>query len=438
VDIVKLIRLLKWELAAEAKSWVDQGIISTDQADRILDCYGTQLPEEGKRAKMQYVALMSIATFMFAIAVILLIGHNWQEIPRGLRVAGLVVATAIFGAGGIHFQKTNPLRSNQLFFFNSLMFGASVFLIGQIYHLGAYFPNGLLVWLAGIVPIALMTRSLLVHGLVAFVGHLWLLLETGFGYIPYIYVALAFFGFYYIVRQRTNLLLYIMYLAGSIFFVEVLVSHLMNPSMVRFDFEAEHVMLTAGIFLVLYSWVSYALEKVKNPGLEDYFSFTQVWSVRFAILAMLVMSFEVNWNNLIRFADYASPSVYLVVSACALISVFPNIQRKSLPGLLLIAAYALLSLLPAATGESSAAVFAIVTNVIVLLTGIYLIRKGVRDSLGASFFLGVATIVILAFLRYVDLIGDYIGGSLMFMIGAGVVFGAAKYWNRHVRIENEQ
>ena len=35
---MKLLRLLKRELAAEAQSWVDEGIVSAEQADRILLC----------------------------------------------------------------------------------------------------------------------------------------------------------------------------------------------------------------------------------------------------------------------------------------------------------------------------------------------------------------------------------------------------------------
>jgi hypothetical protein len=42
--------LLKRELAAEARSWVDERIVSEEQAGRILDRYGARLPDGTERS----------------------------------------------------------------------------------------------------------------------------------------------------------------------------------------------------------------------------------------------------------------------------------------------------------------------------------------------------------------------------------------------------
>jgi hypothetical protein len=49
------------------------------------------------------------------------------------------------------------------------------------------------------------------------------------------------------------------------------------------------------------------------------------------------------------------------------------------------------------------------------------------------FYTGVGVILILALLRYADLVGDYVGGSLLFLFFAGVLFGAAHFWRAHIR-----
>jgi hypothetical protein len=36
-------------------------------------------------------------------------------------------------------------------------------------------------------------------------------------------------------------------------------------------------------------------------------------------------------------------------------------------------------------------------------------------------------------MRYFDLIGDYIGGALLFALAAGILFGAARYWRARMK-----
>jgi hypothetical protein len=44
-------------------------------------------------------------------------------------------------------------------------------------------------------------------------------------------------------------------------------------------------------------------------------------------------------------------------------------------------------------------------------------------------------ILVTALLRYADLIGDYVGGSLRFLFFAGVLFAAARFWRHHTNGE---
>ena len=76
------------------------------------------------------------------------------------------------------------------------------------------------------------------------------------------------------------------------------------------------------------------------------------------------------------------------------------------------------------------ALFQVLDNVALVGTGIWLIVRGTAAGVSHYFFLGVATILLTAFLRYVDLIGDYIGGAVLFMAFAALLLGAARYWKR--------
>ena len=61
------------------------------------------------------------------------------------------------------------------------------------------------------------------------------------------------------------------------------------------------------------------------------------------------------------------------------------------------------------------------------------VDEGVRRSMKLGFRLGSltllgATILLIALVRYIDLIGDYIGGAILFIVIAAVLLGAAKFW----------
>ena len=72
--------------------------------------------------------------------------------------------------------------------------------------------------------------------------------------------------------------------------------------------------------------------------------------------------------------------------------------------------------------------FQIVYNLALVALGGWLIFKGINDGISHYFFLGVASILLTAFMRYIDLIGNYLGGAALFLVLACVLLAAARYW----------
>ncbi len=75
-------------------------------------------------------------------------------------------------------------------------------------------------------------------------------------------------------------------------------------------------------------------------------------------------------------------------------------------------------------------IFQIASNIALIAFGIWLILQGINHGISHYFFLGIATILLTALIRYIDLIGDYIGGAILFILFAIILLGAAKYWKR--------
>ena len=96
---MRLIRLLKKDLAQEISTWVDRDLISADQAESICKLYGVDY-QSIRSLSTGYNLLVSLGYLFVGLAVITLLGANWDDIPRGLRMTGLLVLTlGIHGLG---------------------------------------------------------------------------------------------------------------------------------------------------------------------------------------------------------------------------------------------------------------------------------------------------------------------------------------------------
>lgn len=148
----------------------EAGLISAEQRQRIIDHFG--LKEDASRV----LAILSLIGGVLAVAgILLLIGANWDEIPRGVKVAAGLVLMAGAYAGGFWLRDRRgdyPKAGEALLLLGSGMFLANIALVGQIYHLSSRLPNAFLLWWLGIAALPWILRSLPQHALAlgAFIG----------------------------------------------------------------------------------------------------------------------------------------------------------------------------------------------------------------------------------------------------------------------------
>jgi hypothetical protein len=165
------------------------------------------------------------------------------------------------------------------------------------------------------------------------------------------------------------------------------------------------------------------------------------------LVVLLAFSFAEAWEEVMKL-DYESPALvwgWLVV-VTGVTGVFLQriwVERGSrtwwddglsaLVYLLFFALIVLISLVMTEKNENLAIGLQLFGNLACVSSGIWLILRALRDSVTLYFYTGVGVILILALLRYGDLVGDYVGGSLLFLFFAGVLFGAARFWRAHIR-----
>ncbi|MZP30216.1 DUF2157 domain-containing protein [Heliobacterium undosum] len=148
----------KW-LRGEIAQWHGEGLITADQKERLLERY---TPSEWRSSQI----ILWLAGLLVGLGFILLVAHNWDDIPRLARLAlvcGVIVTTYTAGYLLAYGKGPNPLagrypRIGSAFLLLGLLsYGAGIWLVGQMYHITAYDATGLGLWFLGAIAIAYLT-----------------------------------------------------------------------------------------------------------------------------------------------------------------------------------------------------------------------------------------------------------------------------------------
>lgn len=161
-------------LRREIARWVADGLISTEQAGRIMARYmGSHAPQPATAAKPRddsqasgsqtslpsklIITLSILGAVLVGVGVILFMASNWAAIPRWGRLAILLsFMAACYGAGYYMRYESGgyPRVGASVILLGSIVFGANIYLIAQMFHISTHYPNGMLMWGLGVLPVA--------------------------------------------------------------------------------------------------------------------------------------------------------------------------------------------------------------------------------------------------------------------------------------------
>lgn len=147
--------MYRGRLERDLAIWVGKGLIAKPQADALLAEY------DGRESSFSVGrVLMMIAALLIAAALLLLVASNWEAIPRLVRVVLLLAAIWLFhgGAAWLLASGRRALAQGALVL-GTASFGASLSLIGQMYHLSGDLADMLVVWFGFALLTALAFRS---------------------------------------------------------------------------------------------------------------------------------------------------------------------------------------------------------------------------------------------------------------------------------------
>jgi len=170
-----LVASFEQRIAAEAKSWADEGLVSPEQADAIAARYADT---ERVRRRDRFVRTLAfVGAIGVGLGVILFFAANWDGIPRFTRLAVLVVGIVALYAGGDRLSRVRPRVGHALLLLGCLLFGASLFLVGQMFNVSPHDSLAFLLWTAAAAAGAVILRSEPFAGLAAITFGGWIAYE---------------------------------------------------------------------------------------------------------------------------------------------------------------------------------------------------------------------------------------------------------------------
>lgn len=431
-----LLRLLKGELISEVRQWIEDGVIDRSQGENILSRYDTSLEDKGHQS-FGYSILIGLAIFSMGLALLLLISHNWDEIPRAFRMLVLVALTLGLNGWGIRCMAKGLIQIGKRWLFaGAISYGASIMLIAQIYHLGEHFPDGLFWWALGVLPVALLTASRLLHLLLWSLATLWFFAEARYG-MPWTYPFFLLALTWQLWRGTPSRVLAAALVWSATLWLHCLysVSHsyFLSEPLGRhdvLDFTQGHLVVDMAMGLLIYG-LSQVLATRGSAWWRDMATIINLWMLRGALLLLFIFSYQEVWGEVIgRLDRYSDAFWYLLAADVALLALAPfiSLPRQISVGLAALTINGLLLSAWLWRLDSIELALAITTNLILLASGIRLILRGVEIHAGYLFYTGVMVVLLQAVLRYLDVMGDYITGAVLFLIAGGILFMAARFW----------
>ncbi|MCP9928251.1 DUF2157 domain-containing protein [Cyanobium sp. CH-040] len=139
----------EWEKAL--CRWVDAGLLpaTTGEAITRWEHERQRQPPATGRLGAPIRVLLVLGAVLLAAGVLLFVAAHWDSLPPGWRFAlVLALVAGLHGLGALAAAR-QPATATALHAVGTVALGGGVFLAGQIFHLEANWPAGLMLWSVG-------------------------------------------------------------------------------------------------------------------------------------------------------------------------------------------------------------------------------------------------------------------------------------------------
>jgi uncharacterized membrane protein len=149
--------------------------------DVIQESFNVIVNEEEKKdiSKRTIQIIVTIGAILVGAGIFSFIAANWQEMTKPIKIFIIVAAMLIsYVAGWYLKEKMNLSKTGEaLILLGAIIYGAGIFLIAQMFHIRANWPDGFILWMIGTIAVAYALKSYPLFylsiplGIIAIIGH---------------------------------------------------------------------------------------------------------------------------------------------------------------------------------------------------------------------------------------------------------------------------
>lgn len=416
-------------LHAELIQWIRDGLVDEDTAKAIASRYPV-----GNGLSWGLFILTAIGAIIFGLGIILFFAYNWADLPKPAKLA-LVFAAVITSHGiALWLRRKRAHQHNLIEGFHllgTMMFGAGIWLIAQIYNLNEHYPTAILVWGLGALSLAWALPSIIQGLLACILLSVWGLSETlDFQNVHLASIALVAVGILplaWIQRSRTLLLVGLVSLLGL---GSISIGKALTFSIVF------NLLFAASLLLIA---AAYRSQRTSFPG-----SAQILRAIGIAIYgaSLLLLTFDTELVLHVQFLP-RNPDVswqwvasiqwltLIITAICWLAMVVPSFAKRfrlevsttrTFQHLLILASLLVLMTHNLGWHDEQPNVRYIAYNLILAAHSVLLIIRGTDSLQWKQTTLGCMMLVILIMARFNDLFESLLMRSLSFIIIGALLF----------------
>jgi uncharacterized membrane protein len=424
---------IRW-LHKEIGSWQAEQLISPQQAEQIRARYAVSATSRS----WDRLIFPSIGAVVFGLGIILLFAYNWADMHRYLKLA--IVFGSLLTAHGLGYYLSSPQRPQRglgegLHLLGTMLFGAGIWLIAQIYHLDEHYPNAFLAWGLGALAFAWVLPSV-AQGLLAVVllslwsgmeiidfrqvlHASWLLILLGVLPLAWwlrspllMFTSLLSFSVLLVYNLTVPFPELMIYLGFSLACFYLALAKLAQSTGFPESATILNIIGFAGYLLILYLF-SFKLSGYYLAQLHDAHLLGWVnWIVPLLMMfsAWLTVLLGKNWSLLSRLDRWQS-CLIMIVMLLVTVHFFMPIQRHN------------------------DWIYTLLFNLVYLSHCVIFIIQGIQQVSWKQVSIGCVLMALLLFVRFTDLFGSLLVRALMFVLLGIGLFAVGYFYSRRKQQE---
>ncbi|KPK38606.1 MAG: hypothetical protein AMJ78_09735 [Omnitrophica WOR_2 bacterium SM23_29] len=378
------------------KKWIKDGIITEEQARKMLADVAESKKEQSSNKLITFIS--TIGAISLGIGAILFVASNWQVMPNIIKVLFLLgITLGVYYIGYIFkYQKQNlPKVGVALIFLGALLFGSTVFLVAQIYHINANSHTLILIWLLGILPLVYALKTIPIAALSSLLFYVWMALFVfrnfsfteacgDFFYLPVLYLIggilqFGIGGLHYLSEDfkaiaRTYRIAGIKISMLALFLLTFrFFSGSYNGFNIRAGIEVSKQFSTGLIIFAILALAITVINRLLNPSKSDTLKLESGASLVLLVMAMIFFYVPPTISNIYPFL------FNLILTAAIFILIFVGYRREDIRlvnvGIFYLEAFIVVRYFDYFWKLLPRAMFFMVGGIILILGGIFLEKK---------------------------------------------------------------